>query len=801
MFETPAVFARVSQNGIRRVNAGKLRRTLDSGQGPIHSLQDFYIADRFDLGQHPTHSLWVFVTMPSSDYRFGPYELRSRARELYKDGVKVKLRPQPFQVLKALVERTGEVLTREELRELLWPTETFVDFEHGLNAAISELRGVLNDTASNPRYIETLPKVGYRVKVPIERIKPNAAKEPLEPDRSEAITMASTPAPAVSAPSTRRLVIGAGVCVILVLSAIAYRWFSRQHPGVHPQTNERQLTTNSSENAVVTGRISPDGRFLAYSDVKGVHLKLLETAETQTLVLPESQKGVPLEWYVNAWFPDGTRFLVNSSSPGVVGDMWIFSVMGSAPRALRQHAWGWSVSPDGSSIAFATKTSLIGYGDIWVMKANGEQAHQIDEADQNTEFDSVRWSPDGHWLAYVKFRQTTEKYPVTIEARDLGGGIPHVLLPMDVEFFLPDIEWLSGGQLIFTQQTREEGEDCDLWTMRLDQRTAQLVAPAQRLTNWPGFCPQGLSASADGKQLAFQKIAWQESVYVGEIGPNAVLLRPPTRLTLSESTDAPIDWTPDGAAVLFTSDRNGHQQIFKQLLGSDTPELIEVGFPNPDLCCVSPDGSWILFNTTRDWEAQTWELRRAPLGGGTTEFVLKAHYGADAGVRCSKPPVTLCAVAEYTEDRRQLIFTAFDPVKGRGRELVRYDTDPSGRYSWDLSRDGSRIALLNPPDGVVHILHLNGEGPEQIVAKDLKLGDALGWWKDNRGLLVDNVTARGTALSYLGMNGKAHPIWEVPGSRNARFNQAPWGIPSPDGRHLAINGFILSTNVWMVENF
>ena len=96
----------------------------------------------------------------------------------------MKLRPQAFQVLNALVDRAGnDVLTREELRELLWPKETFVDFEHGLNAAVSELRGVLNDTASNPRYIETLPKVGYRIKVPIERIKPNTTKEPTVPDR------------------------------------------------------------------------------------------------------------------------------------------------------------------------------------------------------------------------------------------------------------------------------------------------------------------------------------------------------------------------------------------------------------------------------------------------------------------------------------------------------------------------------------------------------------------------------------------------------------------------------------------
>ena len=107
----------------------------------------------------------------AATYRFGPYDLRTRTRELYKHGTKLKLRAQPFQVLQALVERAGDVITREELRDLLWPEMMFVDFQHGLNAAISELRATLNDTASEPRYIETLPKVGYRIKVPVEVVE------------------------------------------------------------------------------------------------------------------------------------------------------------------------------------------------------------------------------------------------------------------------------------------------------------------------------------------------------------------------------------------------------------------------------------------------------------------------------------------------------------------------------------------------------------------------------------------------------------------------------------------------------
>jgi TolB-like protein/DNA-binding winged helix-turn-helix (wHTH) protein/Flp pilus assembly protein TadD len=120
---------------------------------------------------------------PASKYRFGPFELRTRTRELYKQGTKVKLRPQPFQVLKILVERAGDVVSRDELHDLLWPAETFVDFEQGLNTSIKVLRGVLSDSASEPRYIETLPKLGYRIIVPVEA----QAEEPVPPNETKAL--------------------------------------------------------------------------------------------------------------------------------------------------------------------------------------------------------------------------------------------------------------------------------------------------------------------------------------------------------------------------------------------------------------------------------------------------------------------------------------------------------------------------------------------------------------------------------------------------------------------------------------
>ena len=105
---------------------------------------------------------------PASNYRFGPYELHVRTRELFKNGSKLKLRRQPFQILQRLVECAPEVVSREELRHDLWSSGTFVDFEHGLNTSIKELRAALNDSATQPKYIQTLPKLGYRMVVSVE---------------------------------------------------------------------------------------------------------------------------------------------------------------------------------------------------------------------------------------------------------------------------------------------------------------------------------------------------------------------------------------------------------------------------------------------------------------------------------------------------------------------------------------------------------------------------------------------------------------------------------------------------------
>ena len=100
--------------------------------------------------------------------RFGAFEVDLRAGEVYKHGIRLKLQDQPFQVLAVLLQHAGDVVTREELGKRLWPADTFVDFDTGLNSAIKKLRDVLGDSAEEPRYIETLPRRGYRFIAAVE---------------------------------------------------------------------------------------------------------------------------------------------------------------------------------------------------------------------------------------------------------------------------------------------------------------------------------------------------------------------------------------------------------------------------------------------------------------------------------------------------------------------------------------------------------------------------------------------------------------------------------------------------------
>jgi DNA-binding winged helix-turn-helix (wHTH) protein len=136
---------------------------------------------------------------PAARYRFGVFEADSATGELRRQGIRIKLNAQPFQVLLMLLERPGQLLTREEISRELWPDGTFVDYEHGVNSAVNRIREALGDTAGNPRFVETLARRGYRFVAPVERIELRGDSS-LPASVPSATEQAATPAE----PETRR---------------------------------------------------------------------------------------------------------------------------------------------------------------------------------------------------------------------------------------------------------------------------------------------------------------------------------------------------------------------------------------------------------------------------------------------------------------------------------------------------------------------------------------------------------------------------------------------------------------------
>jgi TolB-like protein/DNA-binding winged helix-turn-helix (wHTH) protein/lipoprotein NlpI len=176
-------------------------------------------------------------------FQFDTFELRPRTRELYRAGIRVKLRPQSFQVLLVLLESAGKVVSREEFHKNLWPSDTFVDFEHGLNTSVRDLRAVLGDSVQETRFIETLPKLGYRFIAPVSLIDettpspPRAMPAPSTEADSTRNTLSGMPAShpvAISAPaeqasgrSTRRWLLIAAACVVAIAAIVMARYRSR----------------------------------------------------------------------------------------------------------------------------------------------------------------------------------------------------------------------------------------------------------------------------------------------------------------------------------------------------------------------------------------------------------------------------------------------------------------------------------------------------------------------------------------------------------------------------------------------
>jgi Tol biopolymer transport system component/DNA-binding winged helix-turn-helix (wHTH) protein len=729
---------------------------------------------------------------PSMRIRFGAFELDATSGELRKNGILLRLQPQPFRVLLLLIERAGQVVTRGKIQRCLWRDSTFVDFEHGINFSINQIRGALADSAEDPRYVETLPRRGYRFSGTVEQNLVAKLPESSARDRDESVPTRRRGwnSGSETAPAQHWLSAVALVLFAAAFAVAAYLLFHRVSPvgGI----KQRRLTANPSSMPVDRAVISPDGKYLAYSDHSGIHLQLIGANETRTLESPPGFSPRQASLYPTAWFPSGTRLLLNTVLAGQ-RSIWVSSILGGAPVKLRDDAAGQSVSPDGSLIAFTANSTQIGDREIWLMAPDGEDAHKLVTVDEHSGVGRVVWSPDGQRFAYQRFHWEADKFQVSVESCDLNGTQPSVLLsdPALIDFW-----WGPEGRLIYSRSEPQPNEkNSNLWDIRIDPRTAKRAGEPRRITNWADFSFQDLTGTSDGRRLSTMKKSVQSDVHIGILERTGEGLKSVRRLTLDEHDDWPFGFTPDSKVVVFSSNRNGPVGIFKQSLDQDFAETISIGSGDAVHPTLSPDGLWILYAATPKAEGSSYSVRlmRVPLTGGVPQEILKTRGYSNHD--CGRFPGTLCVLAELTE--REIVFWAFDPVQGERRELTRISVSPSKAYDMAVAPDGSHIAVTRyfDPEGRIRILSSTGEPERDVVVKGWGGFGGVNWQADGRGFFVSSQSPRVASLLHVSMDGRAQVLWEQEGSG------ALYGVSSPNGRYLAFAGSTSNSNVWLIENF
>jgi DNA-binding winged helix-turn-helix (wHTH) protein/Tol biopolymer transport system component len=714
------------------------------------------------------------------------YEVDPRAGELRRNGIKVKIQEQPFQVLALLLERPGEVISREELKRRLWPADTFVDFDHSLNAAIKRLRDALRDTADNPRFVETLARRGYRFLAPVTAplsttLIPAVLSAPVEPERSHL---------------TRWI----GAVVVIALGGISVGFHIGNRAARASAPLETRLTANSPDVPVYRAAISPDARLLAYTDPRGLFLREIAREDSHQLWLPPGLKP-----YSVSWFPDGNNLLVGGlQSDTEKLSVWRVSILGGPTREISDQTDTAVVSPDGGKIAALCSSGKLNTSELWVLNSDGSQAKELLEISGYS--GALTWSPSGARLAYMKSSYwpgyTEEVHIETVELATgktstaysdyhIGGGLV----------------WSRDSRLLFSR-VEENLTKSDIWSLKVNERTGESEGDLTRVTNGPDWKPRP-DISADAKHLVFLRNNIAPTIYVAAVDAKTKALERLQRLTLDENVSRPYEWTPDGSALLYISDRNGEFHIFRQRLGAATPEIVVDGHDNPNIMRLSPDGTRILYLSelsragrggppvphTRGFDQEKVRVMSAPIGGGVGKTILEAD-GIN-NFQCARTS-TLCLFSKFTRDA--LAFFQFDSVTGEMKPFFEANDTGWQNYNWSLSPDGKLLALCKEArlsrETKIRLIPTD-HGPERIITlNDWVAIIAFDWAADGKTFWASAVMRGDTrALVNIDMNGGFKPVMQD------GKPYVGWGIQSRDGKHIAIWQATGGSNVWMLEGF
>jgi len=628
---------------------------------------------------------------------FGPFEAHFETQELKRHGIRLRLPRQSFQILGLLLERPGQLITRVELQRALWPSDTFVDFEKGINAAITRLREAIGDSVENPRYIETLSRRGYRFIGTLETREMVAPAPRFTGLKSRALQLSVTAVFAtvcivgtwlLSRVQSKPLLPPLEVMPLVGLpgmeaqptfspdgNQVAFALHGKGNSGIYTVMvggeKPLRLTTNSTDSCPTW---SPDGRQIAFSrySQEGIAIYLIPALGGTEHRLWLGTSTLPPGWASGRsldWSPDG-KFVAFSDLQEDRTHAWIslLSIADSTVRRLtppqtQSLDYGPAFSPDGSAVAFVRGITSGVVEDLYVVPTAGGEPKRLtfDNAWLNG---PPTWTPDGRDIIFSSRRGGL----ATLWRIPAFGGAPRPVSGAGAAAAFPSIS-PKGNSLAYQQLTTKN----TLWRLNLrDERTQQdppavVISDRSLQTSRAQFSP-------DGKRIVFEsdRLGYSEIWACDSDGSNC------GQLTSLRGIAGAPQWSPDGQYVAFEYRPKEHSEVYIFEVASGLSRLhttlpgADNGGPN-----WSRDGKWIYFYSNRGGGAfQLWKTR---VDGGPPVQVTR-----NGGI-----------FAAESVDGRFLYYLKFEStgiwrMPLNGGEEVRILDRPAGEdwWNWALGRNG-----------------------------------------------------------------------------------------------------------------
>ena len=616
--------------------------------------------------------------------RFGAYEADLLSGELRKSGIRLKIQDRPFQILAILLEHPGLVVTREQLQKRLWPEDTFVDFEHGLNTAINKLRDALSDEADNPRFIETLPKRGYRFiapvfasaapRAPLHAVAPASVPTPFPSSAISPVGPSdiSSPAPTAASAKSRLSTYFAAAAMLLLCAALLVAWYFFSHYRDAAESSEIRIAPLNGLPREGDAAFSPDGNQVAFvwAGEKGkyAHIYVSQIGATDSPRQLTSTGEGTFE-FAPVWSPDGRYiafFRFDEKEKGLA--IFVTAALGGSERRLytvksrrKVDALDWST--DGKYLAFPDAATPNDASQIFLLSLDTLEVHPVTSPPAGILGDSSpAFSPDGKSLAYV--RDTLDVREIYV--LPLSGGSPVQITPVQITFDHADIQGIAwapeSDKLIFSSSRQGP---TSLWRISAKGGTPQrlpiagaawavrpalsrkgnrltytsvnysasiwrasltsdhkIIRPLERFISSTGL-EEGPQYSPDGKHIVFQstRTGYYEIWRADADGSN------PIQLThFSKNLTGTPRWSPDSRRISFDTRPAGHSHVFVINAEGGQPRQVTQGESENGVASWSMDGKWLYFASNRTGTWEVWKI--TPEGTSATQITRKGGFAA-----------------------------------------------------------------------------------------------------------------------------------------------------------------------------